>query len=278
MATRREFCLGLLGATVASAVGPKAVADEGVATGVQGLASLIEQSANALSSTCQGRMALIGTRERLQLSREQLRGRSVLVNIAAAEAIAWEADGTEVLRSRVIVGTARTPTPRLGSPVPSIRINPPWYVPRSIEPEIRSPEASGFRRIAGRLVLPPGPRNPLGPIRIGLENSEGVFLHGTSEPGLFSRTRRALSHGCVRVERAIDLAAWMLDWTPEGLRAVIALGRTLEFVPPREVRVVLGYLTVWPAADGTATLQPDLYRLDAAAAEACRTPPAAPRI
>jgi murein L,D-transpeptidase YcbB/YkuD len=90
----------------------------------------------------------------------------------------------------------------------SIRLNPPWYVPRSIAPEIRGPEANGYRRLAGGgLVLPPGPRNPLGSVRIGLEDSRGVFLHGTSEPGLFARAGRALSHGCVRVERTVELAA-----------------------------------------------------------------------
>jgi murein L,D-transpeptidase YcbB/YkuD len=115
-------------------------------------------------------------------------------------------------------------------------------------------------------MLPPGPRNPLGPVRIGLEDSQGVFLHGTSEPGLFARAGRTLSHGCVRVERAVELAAWMLDWTPEALRAVIATGRTIELVPPREVRVVLAYLTAWPVADGRGgamlELRADPYRLD----------------
>jgi murein L,D-transpeptidase YcbB/YkuD len=123
--------------------------------------------------------------------------------------------------------------------VPGVRLNPPWYVPASIEPKVRAAGAVGFRSVNGRLVQPPGPRNPLGPIRIGLEDSDGVFLHGTSEPRLFARESRALSHGCVRVERIVDLAAWMLDTTPEALRAAVATGRTRELVPPEEVRVAL---------------------------------------
>ncbi|WP_423775747.1 L,D-transpeptidase family protein, partial [Citrobacter freundii] len=74
--------------------------------------------------------------------------------------------------------------------------------------------------------------------------------HGTSSPGLFANRDRALSHGCVRVERIRDLAAWMLETTPPALAATLASGRTLDFVPPQEVTVVLAYLTAWPDAGG----------------------------
>jgi murein L,D-transpeptidase YcbB/YkuD len=188
-------------------------------------------------------------------------GRLVLVNIASATATAY-ADGLEVMRSRVIVGSGRNPTPRLSSIVPSVRFNPPWYVPVSIEPEILATGAVGYRRINGTLVLPPGPKNPLGPLRIGLEASDGVYLHGTSSPHLFSRQSRTLSHGCVRVERVVDLAAWILGTTPEQVRRLIATGRTLELVPPDIVRVALVYLTAWPGSDGRLVYHPDPYGLD----------------
>ena len=119
-----------------------------------------------------------------------------------------------------------------------------------------------FRRVNGTLVQPPGPRNPLGPIRIGLEDSGGVFLHGTSDPRLFARESRALSHGCVRVERVLDLAAWVLDTRPEALAAAVATGRTRELVPRSEVRVALAYLTAWPSDDGRLVVHPDPYGLD----------------
>lgn len=275
--TRRSFAAALvrmasLAPAAAALLPARAPRAETAATlpGPAELPALIRRAAEPFARSCRARAAVEGSLGRLDAAAaaDHLRGRrGVLVNIAGAEAVAWEEDGSEVLRTRVIVGAARTPTPRLASPVPSIRLNPPWYVPRSIEPEIRAPEASGYRRLAGgRLMLPPGPRNPLGPVRIGLEDSQGVFLHGTSEPGLFARAGRTLSHGCVRVERAVELAAWMLDWTPEALRAVIATGRTIELVPPREVRVVLAYLTAWPVADGRGgamlELRADPYRLD----------------
>lgn len=189
-------------------------------------------------------------------------GRLVLVNIAAAELVAYDS-GREVLRSRLVVGTSRTRTPQLTTFVTTVRSNPPWYVPASIEPEIRAAGAVGFRVLNGRLVQPPGPANPLGLLRIGLLDSDGIFLHGTSSPGLFARPNRALSHGCVRVERVRDLAAWILGTTPAAVGASLASGRTIDFVPPAEVSVVLAYLTAWPDAAGRVATLADPYGLDA---------------
>jgi murein L,D-transpeptidase YcbB/YkuD len=283
--TRRAFAstLARIAALVplAPALRPAAaLADEGArADGAGDMALSMRRAAGSVpASDHRARAAVDRTLERLRTQDiDRTRGRLVLVNIAAAELVAYQ-DGTEVLRSRAIVGAARTPTPRLASPVPSVRLNPPWYVPASIEPEIRAAGAVGFRRANGRLVQPPGPRNPLGPVRIGLENSQGVFLHGTSEPRLFAREARTLSHGCVRVERVLELAAWMLDVSPEALRAAVATGRTVDLAPPEAVRVILAYLTAWPAADGRLVLHPDPYRLDATSRHrpAPRRPPGVP--
>ena len=212
-----------------------------------------------------GRLAITRSLERAEgLGVDLSAGRVIVVNIAAAELIAYD-QGREALRSRVIVGTGRTPTPQLATWVTSARTNPPWYVPASIEPEIRAAGAVGFRTFNGRLVQPPGPTNPLGPIRIGLLDSDGIFLHGTSSPGLFARQSRTLSHGCVRVERIREVAAWLLDQTPAAVQATVASGRTFELMPPQEVQVMLGYLTAWVDDAGRLTLHGDPYGLDGVA-------------
>ncbi|MDB5412672.1 MAG: L,D-transpeptidase catalytic domain [Rubritepida sp.] len=209
-----------------------------------------------------GRMAVDRTIERLDdLAVDGSTGRLILVNIASAELIAYDG-GVEILRSRVIVGSGRTRTPQMTTFVTAARYNPPWYVPASIEPEIRAAGAVGFRVVNGRLIQPPGPTNPLGPIRIGLVDSDGIFLHGTSNPAGFARPNRAVSHGCVRVERIRDLAAWMLDAAPATVQAMLATGRTLEFVPAQEVQVALAYLTAWPDSNGKVALHADRYGLD----------------
>jgi murein L,D-transpeptidase YcbB/YkuD len=259
VAALAPFTAGLGNPALASAEADPAFA---VPDGAADLASLVRQAALSLPAPdIRAKAAVEGTLARLQgLAIDHTRGRFILANIAAAEVIAYQ-DGREVLRSRAIVGAGRTRTPRLASVVPSVRLNPPWYVPASIEPTVRA-AAGVFRRVNGRLVQPPGPRNPLGPIRIGLEDSDGVFLHGTSDPRLFARERRALSHGCVRVERILDLAAWVLDMPADALRVALATGRTRELTPPEEVRVALAYLTAWPGEDGRLVFHPDPYGLD----------------
>jgi lipoprotein-anchoring transpeptidase ErfK/SrfK len=241
---------------------PVPVTGAGPAPGLDLRAPLSRARLAMPAANTRGRAAVDRSLERLaDLGVDAPQGRLIVVNIAAAEVIAYNG-GREVLRSRAVVGASKTRTPQLATFVTSARCNPPWYVPASIEPEIRAAGAVGFRVVNGRLIQPPGPTNPLGQIRIGLLDSDGIFLHGTSSPGLFARSDRALSHGCVRVERIRDLAAWMLDQTPSSVAATIASGRTIELLPNQEVQVAIGYLTAWPDANGRVLLHADPYGLD----------------
>ncbi len=221
-------------------------------------------------------LALDRTLERLEeMDVDWAAPRLILVNIAGAELIAFEA-GREVLRSRVVVGTPRNRTPQLLTFATSVRCNPPWHVPPSIMGEIRASGTGGFQVVGNRLIQPPGPNNPLGPLRLGLLHSDGIFLHGTNRPALFAREARALSHGCVRVEAIRDLCAWMLDMPVEALNEQVATGRTIELHPLQEVQVVLAYMTAWPDAEGRVAIFPDPYGHDARRAAFRRVPRNAP--
>ena len=220
--------------------------------------------------------ALERTRERLaELGVDWHAPRLILVNIAAAELVAFEA-GREILRSRVVVGTPRNRTPQLMTFVTSVRCNPPWHVPPSLLREVRASGTAGFQAVGSRLIQPPGPNNPLGPLRLGLLDSDGIFLHGTNRPALFAREQRTLSHGCVRVEAIHALCAWALDMPEEALRAEIAPGRTVELHPLQEVQVVLAYLTAWPDASGQIVTHPDPYGWDGRRTSFRRVPRSAP--
>lgn len=217
-------------------------------------------------------LALDRTMERLEaLQVDWAAPRLILVNIASAEMIAFEA-GREVMRSRVVVGTPRNRTPQLLTFVTSVRCNPPWHVPPSILAEIRASGAGGFQAVGNRLIQPPGPNNPLGPLRLGLLNSDGIFLHGTNRPALFAREARMLSHGCVRVEAIRELCAWVLDIPPAELQAQVDTRRTIELHPVQEVQVVLAYLTAWPDAAGRVVTHADPYGHDTRRAGFRRVP------
>lgn len=207
-------------------------------------------------------LALERTLERLEpMGVDWAAPRLILVNIASAEVIAFEA-GREVMRSRVVVGTPRNRTPQLMTFVTSVRCNPPWHVPAGLLADIRASGAGGFHAVGNRLIQPPGPKNPLGPLRLGLLNSDGIFLHGTNRPHLFARDVRTLSYGCVRVEAIRDLCAWVLDIPAAELDSQVATRRTIELHPLQEVQVVLAYLTSWPDASGRVVTHPDPYGHD----------------
>lgn len=236
---------------------------------------------------------LRANRERLRRPAAGLPAHYLLVNIAAAE-LTEIADGQAVFESRVIVGRSDWPTPELRSEITAIDLNPAWHVPSSIVaaelgPRLRRDpgyfERQHIRIFAAdgaelapsaaaaapsfdgmRFRQEPGAGNPLGPLKFVFPNAYDVYLHGTPAVGLFRRADRALSHGCVRVERALELAQRLLAddprWTPAALAAVLSAGatRTIRLASP--VPILLVYLTAWAEADGSVHFRDDFYRRD----------------
>jgi len=155
-------------------------------------------------------------------------GKAIVVLIPSFELIALE-NGAPVLRSRVIVGRPATPTPEMLTSMFSIRFNPAWMpTPFMIRHE-------------GAHYVPPGPNNPLGQLLFELDNDQLIFLHDTNDRSLFGRSNRALSHGCVRVERARPLAAWALGVSLREVEAMILRGETYSVPLPSPIPVHLVY-------------------------------------
>jgi murein L,D-transpeptidase YcbB/YkuD len=115
-------------------------------------------------------------------------------------------------------------------------------------------------------------------VRLDLPNPFDAFLHGTPAPALFDRADRALSHGCIRVARIVDLARAVLGDTPLGepgaLEAALARGVTETVPVPRPVAVHVGYWTALGGEEGTVAFRPDRYGRDAALVQALRGAPA----
>nr|WP_281015349.1 L,D-transpeptidase family protein [Reyranella massiliensis] len=162
------------------------------------------------------------------------RGKAIVVDIRSFELVALE-DGAPVLRSRVIVGRPATPTPELLSSMRSVRFNPAW-----------TPTPQMMRDEGARYV-PPGPNNPLGQILFELDNDLLIFLHDTNDKALFNRTQRALSHGCIRVEQARPLAAWVLGLSLADIEGRVARRDTYSVPLPAPIPVYLSH-TRLPAA------------------------------
>jgi murein L,D-transpeptidase YcbB/YkuD len=122
-----------------------------------------------------------------------------------------------------------------------------------------------FRQRAGK-------DNPLGQFKFYLSNSYWIYLHDSNEKYLFETNHRALSHGCIRVEKARVLAEYLLrnqkGWDADRLDHL--LGKVTDYgisVKPK-VPVFIVYLTAWVNDKGVLNLRNDVYERDSVLAEA----------
>jgi murein L,D-transpeptidase YcbB/YkuD len=117
-----------------------------------------------------------------------------------------------------------------------------------------------------RIVQAAGGDNPLGGIEFVLPNPHAVYLHDTPSRGLFEKPERAFSSGCIRMERALELAVLLLDeperWNAETIGAAIEAGENLTVPVKRRVPVMLLYFSAEAGEDGTVAFRPDLYGRD----------------
>lgn len=223
------------------------------------------------------------------------RGRYVLVNIPAYELQAVDG-GRVALFSRVIVGKPATPTPELTASIKAVNLLPHWHVPQTIarraliphiKKDLRYLEREHIRVFSswgGKEVDPrsvnwwspqgqryvfrqdPGPFNALGVVRIDMPNREIVYMHDTPLKRLFNYALRPYSAGCVRVQRVLDLAAWLvLHDTGFGRReldAMIARSERETIRLSQPVPVIFAYISAWTVRDGTVQFRTDIYEKD----------------
>lgn len=176
-------------------------------------------------------------------------GKAILVNIPAYEMILFQ-DGAPVMRSRVIVGAPWHRTPRLNTYVSAVRFRPTWRPTASM---VASGEYRDYVRRAGE-------SNPLGLAAVRLQPGLLVYLHDTNRRELFAKDKRALSHGCVRVEKWAELVAFVLDMNIAEVMKLAQGNRTFD-APAPPIPVELGYYTRFPDSAGVIVTHPDIYGL-----------------
>jgi murein L,D-transpeptidase YcbB/YkuD len=239
---------------------------------------------------------IIANLERWRWMPRRLPLRRIEVNVAAAMLRVVDPDGA-VLRMRVVVGSPRHPTPVLQTEIRKVVINPPWNVPDSIwRKEIlprlrRNPAylASKNMRIVGRTHDPygrridwrrknqvpagirirqqPGRLNALGRVKFHTPNRFDIYLHDTPARAAFQRTERALSHGCVRLQKPAALLAYL--FRSQHLKPRLAredddrLRRTRTVPLATPLPVFLLYWTTFVAEDGIVQFRKDIYGRDA---------------
>ncbi len=188
------------------------------------------------------------------------------VNTAASQ-LRYYRDGVLVDQRKVIVGEPGRETPALSSPIYRLVANPTWTVPKSIQNgEMANVDDAYLQEHNmvlrdGWIVQQPGPSNALGLVKFDMANDQAIYLHDTSAPGLFDRSQRHLSHGCVRVEDAIGFAQMLADdqGVTEAWQTAQASGE-MQFVPlPRRIPVRLLYENVYVGDAGKVAFRTDPY-------------------
>jgi murein L,D-transpeptidase YcbB/YkuD len=212
----------------------------------------------------------------------------VLINIPAFSLVVTEHD-RPVLSMRIVVGKDYLRTPIFSGAITQVILSPFWNVPESIAAkelrpkERRTPGYLAHEHIevlkGGRLRQMPGPWNSLGLIKFNIPNRYGVYLHDTPAKGLFEESTRAFSHGCMRIERPVELATWLLRDRPEWTRDRIVdqsqrgIEKAIDVRKPLPVHVL--YWTVYiDDGDGEVHFAPDIYQRDARLEAAMHQPPA----
>lgn len=203
-------------------------------------------------------------------------------------------EGKPVLEMRVVVGKPDWPTPVFSDLMEYLEFNPYWTVPpgilkKEVLPKMRSnpgyAAASGLKvYYNGKPVNPasvdwssagsgysfrqdPGERNALGRIKFMFPNQYAVYLHDTPSKALFGRGTRAFSHGCVRVEKPMDLAVYLLNrngqsWSRQRIEQTIGAKRNSSVRLGEPLPVHLAYFTVWLDGDGNVQFRNDIYGRD----------------
>ena len=118
-------------------------------------------------------------------------------------------------------------------------------------------------------------RNALGRVKFMFPNKYMVYLHDTPSKGLFARSERAFSHGCVRTENPFQLAELLLakqGWDRAQIDQVLESKKTTRVNLETPMPVMLLYWTAEADEDGTMHFRKDFYDRDAAVIEGLDEP------
>lgn len=233
--------------------------------------------------------------ERWEKMPKDLGPRHIVVNIPEFTLRVLEGE-QEQYRMRVVVGKPKHQTPQLSTRLTRVVFNPTWTVPRNIALRELLPKGSanlsakGYRLVnnsgksvpfSGRnlralrlgsvaLRQRGGEGNALGRLKFIIPNQHAIFLHDTQMKNLFSRSTRAYSHGCIRLEKPQEFAQLVLanqgsrpgKWNAERLTRYTSGSRTRAVELDQPIPVHIVYWTAWVDEEGLLNFRPDIYHRD----------------
>ncbi len=231
---------------------------------------------------------------RLKAFSGNLGGRYVMANIPA-ESVETVENGVVATHHRAGVGRIDRQSPVMQTRALDINFNPYWHVPESLIHKDLIPKMLADANYLtehhihiidknGQEVAPssvnwhtnqafqyqyredPGTENSLGVVRININNPYGVYMHDTSEKGVFGDDNRFVSSGCIRVQNVRDYVQWLLKDTPNWDRPhideAIRSGQQITVKLADPVPVYWVYITAWAYPNGIVEFRDDIYQRD----------------
>ena len=237
--------------------------------------------------------------ERWRWLPQDLGARYIMVNTANFELDIIE-NGQTVTSTRAIVGKKKRPTPALSRKITYMELNPYWNIPHKIatndllpciqkdpnyltDKGIRifenwedgakeiNPESIDWDTVtkgnfAYKLRQDPANSNALGRVKFIFPNEFSIYLHDTPAIELFNKTKRTFSSGCIRIEKPMELAAYLLTdnskWTYEKLTAEVNSKKTRTILLSDPINIHILYWTAWVDKDGIVNFRDDIYGRD----------------
>ncbi|MEM7687825.1 MAG: L,D-transpeptidase family protein [Pseudomonadota bacterium] len=193
--------------------------------------------------------------------------------------------GAKTFTYKTIVGKpGRTATPQLAEDVSGVVFNPTWTVPQSIvkgeglgRRVLDNPvwaKKKGYKATEGQngwitVVQQPGPTNSLGRMKLEMPNRHAIFFHDTPTRWMFDKDMRALSHGCIRTEKALQVAMTVAILgkaaSKDEVIDIATSGKYTKVMLPEEKKIpaYITYFTMGTNTDGELTTFKDIYERDA---------------
>jgi len=232
--------------------------------------------------------------ERIRWLPDTVSGDFILVNIPEFKMHVFQS-GKQIWESNAVVGKDAGRTQIFRGNMSQIILNPSWGVPpgivrKEVLPGIKKnisylrkhqmdvysgntkvdPHKINWQQYSNRIPFTirqrKGEENPLGKFKFMFPNSYWIYLHDSNEKYLFGASKRAFSHGCIRVEKAQELAEYLLkknnNWSPEKIEKEFKTTREAGLNLIKKEPVFIIYLTAWVNAEGTLNFRKDIYQLD----------------
>lgn len=190
-------------------------------------------------------------------------------------------NGNERLAMKVVVGKVANRTVIFSDELEFIVFSPYWNVPHSIVKNEIYPamkrsstyltrnnmEVTGHYNDSLPIVRQkPGAGNALGQVKFIFPNSYNIYFHDTPSKSLFGRSKRAFSHGCIRLEKPFELAKYLLRnnpfWPKTDIRNAMNSNAEKWVSLSDPLPVFITYFTCWADDNGAVYFRDDVYGHD----------------